>query len=83
MKYIGNYADWINPDWVNELINATGMGRPRDGKTPDSAKEEFEYARARQAGYKDTDVYFWMFDKNNVSFDLPIPPFITGKYHWL
>lgn len=83
MKYIGNYSNWLNPNWLNELVVSSGIGRPQNGKRPDSPEEEREYAKARAAGYKDDAVYFWMFDKDNVSFDLPQPPFIeNAKFHW-
>ena len=81
MKYLGNYRDWINPDWLITLTAESGMGRPRDGKRPDSPEEELEYERARSAGYKDDAVYFWMFDENNFPADIK-PPFIDGQFHW-
>ncbi len=82
MEYIGNYFNWIDPNWIKELSLSTGTARPRDGKRPDSPSEEREYAKARSAGYKDDAVYFWMFDKNNVTFNLPRPPFVNGEFHW-
>ena len=82
MKYIGNYQNWIQQEWVDLILHTNGTARPRDGNTPDSKEMEYEYSRAKQAGYKDTDVYFWMFDKSNVNFILPTPPWVDGKYHW-
>jgi hypothetical protein len=82
MKYIGNYLDWIDPSWITELTTLPGIARPKEGKKPDGPIEEREYAKARAAGYKDSDTYFWMFDKHNVSFELPTPPFVTGRFHW-
>ncbi len=82
MKYIGNYKNWIQPDWIEKLLALQGVARPSQGKTPDSPEEHLEYAKARQAGYKDSDTYFWMFDKNTLPFKLPTPPFVTGNHHW-
>jgi hypothetical protein len=83
MKYIGNYSNWVNPSWIKEILTLPGIGRPRDGKRPDSQEEEQEYNRARLAGYKDDVVYFWMFNEDNVTFKLPPPPFIkNNKFHW-
>ena len=82
MKYLGNYKNWIKPEWIDALLSNQGTARPCGGKRPDSPEEQKEYDIARKAGYKDSDTYFWMFDKNNLPFDLPTPPFITGKYHW-
>ncbi len=82
MHYIGNYKDWIDPKWVDEVLSSRGYGRPAEGQKPNSLEMEKEYARARSAGYKDTDIYFWMFDKENLSFDIPRPPWIEGSFHW-
>lgn len=82
MRYLGNFKDWIQPYWFQFALENQGMGRPRDGKKPDSPEEEIEYAKARTAGYKDDAVYFWMFDKNTVDFSIPQPPFLDGEFHW-
>lgn len=81
MKYIDNFKDWINPDWVQELLSNRGTGRPAEGQRPDSPEMVEEYRKARQAGYKDDDIYFYMFDNKNVSFEI-VPPFVNGNYHW-
>lgn len=81
MKYLGNYKQYIDDHWVEEVLQSRGMGRPAEGKKPESIEEEQEYQRARDAGYSDDAIYFYMFDKNNVSFEMNLP-FITEKYHW-
>lgn len=82
MQYIGNYKDWIDPKWVNFLLVERGDGRPKEGQKPDSPEMELEYQKARDAGYKDDEIYFWMFDEKNVNFKLPKPPFVDGNFHW-
>ena len=81
MQFIGNYRDYIKQEWIDELLANQGTPRPSKGKKPESPEEEHEYDRARRAGYKDDATYFYMFDKNNVSFQLELP-FINKKYHW-
>ena len=81
MQLIGNFKEHIKQEWIDEILNSRGMGRPAEGKTPDSAEEENEYQKALAAGYKSTDIYFYMFDKSNTSFNLELP-FIEKKYHW-
>ena len=81
MKYIGNFKNWIDPTWLEEVLANSGTARPKEGKRPDSPEEELEYAKARTAGYKDEDTFFYMFDKNNTSFNID-PPFIQGEFHW-
>lgn len=81
MELIGNFKQYIQQDWIDEILNSRGMGRPAEGKQPDSPEEEHEYQLALNAGYKSTDIYFYMFDKSNVSFNLDLP-FINKQYHW-
>lgn len=81
MKFYGNYADWIETQWLEELLSSQGTARPKEGKRPSSPKEEFEYATARAAGYNDDATYFYMFTKDNTSFDI-VPPFISARFHW-
>lgn len=81
MKLIGNYREYIQKAWINEILNSRGTGRPAEGKKPDSSEEEVEYQKALEAGYKLSDTYFYMFDKSNTSFNLDLP-FIKKKYHW-
>ena len=81
MKFLGNYKDYIEPQWLDELLSKPGIPRPKEGKRPSSGEEESEYAKARAAGYKDNDTYFYMFTKDNTSFDI-IPPFVNGQFHW-
>jgi hypothetical protein len=82
MHYIGNYKDWIDKNWVTEVLGSRGDGRPAEGQKPDSPEMDQEYSKAKSAGYKDDEIYFWMFDKKNVSFEITQPPWITGSFHW-
>ena len=81
MELIGNFKEYIRQEWLDEILNSKGMGRPAEGKTPDSPEEVLEYQKALSAGYKSTDTYFYMFDKSNTSFNLELP-FINKKHHW-
>lgn len=81
MRFIGNYQNWINPDWVSYVLANRGDGRPAEGQKPNTPEMVAEYARAQAAGYSSDNIYFWMFDKNNTAFDIN-PPFIQGSFHW-
>lgn len=81
MKLIGNFKEFIKQEWIDEILHSQGTGRPGQGKRPDSPEEEAEYKKAIEAGYDPTDIYFYMFDKHNTSFNLQLP-FIKKKYHW-
>lgn len=82
MEFVGNFKNWIDPNWIEFLKTNTGIARPTEGQQPDSPEMEAEYARARAAGYKDDATYFWMFDKTNFPFEIPKLPFIEDKFHW-
>ena len=79
MKYIGNH-NFIQDEWLIELLNTEGQARPRDWP-PAYAVESAEYARAEEAGYNLNAVNWWVYESQNVTFDL-IPPWVTDDYHW-
>lgn len=81
MELVGNFKEYVKQEWIDTILNSRGMGRPAEGKTPDSPEEENEYRKALSAGYKSSDIYFYMFDKSNTAFNLELP-FIDKKYHW-
>lgn len=83
MRYLKNYKSWIDPRWLDEVLSNDGYGRPKEGKRPDSPEEEIEYAKAREAGYKDDAVYFQMFTKDNTSFDIPSLWPDKGMHWWI
>lgn len=82
MEFVGNFKNWIDPNWIEFLKSNEGTARPKDGQKPDSPEMEAEYARARAAGYKDDATYFWMFDNNNFPFEISNPPFVKDNFHW-
>jgi|TARA_B110000908_G_scaffold3755_1_gene4906 hypothetical protein len=79
VKYIGNH-NFIQDEWLIELLNTEGQARPRDWP-PAYAVESAEYARAEEAGYNLNAVNWWVYESQNVTFDL-IPPWVTDDYHW-
>ena len=80
MKYVGNY-NTLKDEWLQELIANDGQARPRDWP-PAFAIESSEYARAKEAGYDLSAVHWWVYEKQDVSFDIVPPAIITGEYHW-
>lgn len=80
MNYIGNYSDWIENYWLAEILSNDGQARPRDWPAV-NAVESAEYAKAKEAGYDLNSVHWWVYEKQDVSFDV-VPPFVTGDYHW-
>jgi hypothetical protein len=80
MHCIGNYKSWINSEWLTEISNSAGYGRPRDWK-PDSPQEEQTYKTASDAGYDLNLVHFWLYEKSNLTFDIT-PPWTSKNIHW-
>lgn len=81
MIFVDNFKNWIDNKWIEEILHNKGTARPVEGKRPDSREEEAEYTKAREAGYRDDSVFFYMFDKNNTTFNVT-PPFVEGRFHW-
>ncbi len=79
MKYIGNH-DFVKDHWIDEILNKEGQARPRDWSAI-NLTESAEYKRARESGYDLTAVHWWVYEKQDVSFDI-IPPFVSRDYHW-
>jgi hypothetical protein len=75
MKFIGNFASWINPNWVNYLLTNDGTLRPSGGGNPDS--EEFRIATS--AGYDLTQTYWQHFDEKSCPLVIT-PPIDTDKH---
>lgn len=86
MIKIGNILDTIDTDWidvvVNEVLNKTGTLRPREGGKPDGVEGDREWSRAIASGYNPEAVYFQMFDKDNLSTEIPIFHECGRERHW-
>ena len=82
MKFHGNFNYWIQPHWLEFVLHNRGTGRPKEGQQPNSAKMTEEYDKAIRAGYRNDQIYFWMFDNTNFPFDISNPPFLKNNFHW-
>lgn len=79
MIYLGNYADWIRPEWVDYLMNNTGYPRPGN-KILENSFEENQNQSVANNGYAE-QVYWYKFTPENFPFDLT-PPFGKAKLWW-
>ena len=80
MQYIGNFKEWINPEWIDELLSSPGIGKPRDRISVDDP----EYGDENTSKIYDLNsVHFWLYNKSNLSFNID-PPWIKNKdsYWW-
>jgi len=80
LRYIGNYIDWVKPEWIEFFKNT--QGQPRPPSIPIDQYHTNVYKRAAESGYDMTAVHFWYFKHTNVPFDI-VPPWITtNNYYW-
>jgi hypothetical protein len=77
MQFIGNYADWIKPEWVNYLLNNDGTKRPGGGDNPDCE----EFRQATSVGYDLTKTYWHHYTNNTFPFDV-VPPIQKEDGMW-
>lgn len=81
MEYIGNFAEFIKDEWIEEVLAGTGKARPRDWP-PAFTHESAEYSKAREAGYDLEGVHWYVFDSGeDLSFQISFP-FLTADFHW-
>jgi hypothetical protein len=80
MKYIGNYAEWIRPEWVDYLMNNTGFERP-GSKVLENEFEAEQNNAVSNNGYAN-DVYWYKFTPENFPFDVTLPIEGTPKIWW-
>jgi hypothetical protein len=74
MKYLGNFAEWIDPAVIEYLLAHDGTKRPGGGTNPDS--EEFRIATS--VGYDLTNTYWHHYDDKSTPLKI-IPPFDNNK----
>ena len=79
MKYVGNF-NFIQDSWIDEILSIDGQARPRDWPAL-NAVESAEYKRAIEAGYNLDSVHWWVYEKQDVSFDVNAP-WIKNDFHW-
>ncbi len=80
LRYVGNFKDWIRPEWVEFFM--TEQGQPRPPSIPIDEYHTRVYQKARDSGYDMNAVHFWYFKHTDAPFEI-IPPWLTSKeYYW-
>lgn len=84
LRLVGNFKNWIEPEWVNFFT--TNQGQPRPTSRPMDDYHIGVYKRAEECGYDMTAVHFWYFKHTDVPFKI-IPPWLTNSnnyfYWWM
>ena len=75
MMYLGNYSDWIQPKWLEEVLSFDGY-RLQDVWYHDDAESAMKETRS------DTDDWLFLYDKKNLSFNIPTPPWTENPCTW-
>jgi hypothetical protein len=96
MKFIGNYKDWLKDEWVDYVLNHDGKEMPRwefqkngilDAIARGERAEFCEYQKKYEAaGYTHDSMLYWIFENDDIPFEIPLPPFVQLKegqgYYW-
>lgn len=80
MILLGNYKDWIKPEWLDEILSTDGIAAPRDLLKKENMHSED--LRVKDAGYSIDKVYYNLFESDKVNFKLDIPGINKGKVKW-
>jgi len=75
MKYMGNYANWINPEWIDYMEANVGEKHPRID--PNEYGEGNSLEKLRKYGYSLEDTFWYSFEERSFPFKLE-PPFDVG-----
>jgi len=86
MEYVGNLKDLIDTSWVKEVLDETlskdGILRPKEGGKPEGAEGDAEWQKAVSAGYSPDAVYFQMFNRSNLTTEIPKFHTCGRLRHW-
>lgn len=72
MIYIGNFADWIQPDYIDFLLENQGIPKPNGIPEDDQAKGIYDF----------TKIFYYQFDQTNFPFKITCPFSKTREYSW-
>lgn len=80
MKYIGNYKDWIKPEWVEFMENNLGEKHPRLDQEEYGEGNSLE--KLKQSGFDLDTAYWYSFEQRTLPFTVTPPFDLGGKSDW-
>lgn len=81
MKLIGNYKDWIKPEWLEYMANNDGEKHPK--LDPAEYGKVNSVDKLRDCGYDVDNSIFWhSFEPKTLPFDVTLPFIVDGKVDW-
>ena len=80
IKKIGNFKDWIDPAWREEIISKEGG----PGIIAEWKENHDGYSKMIEGGWDPSFVYWWHYKHEHVSFALPTPPWLKEgcRFKW-
>lgn len=79
MKCVGNYINWINPEWFNYMENNLGYSHPRLDPTEYGSRNQDTLEKVRRFG---KESLWHNFKPSNFPFDITLPIETTGRVDW-
>ena len=74
MIYIGNYSNWIDPLWIEEVLSFDGFLLHEKCHDPD--------IKQKMTQVNDSQEWLYLYEKKNLSFNLPQPPWTDKNFDW-
>lgn len=92
MKYIGNYAHWLDPQWRATVLTTVGQAMPRNkhiltkeqfGDAANSVQHD-QYEMYKAAGYAMDAVNWWIYEKEDIDLGELTVPWSSGNeiHYW-
>jgi len=78
MKYVGNFSDWIKPEYIEYILNNPGTTRPGGGPNPDVS----EFKKAKEAGYDLSSTMWHIYESHTFPFTVTLPFEHDGDFIW-
>lgn len=78
MIYLGNFKQWIDPKWREEVLEFNGHQGLIYQASNENKDRYAEYQKAIASGWKTDAVYWWRYTSQITSFDISNPPWITS-----
>jgi hypothetical protein len=82
LNYVGNYTDWIDNSWINEILNGKGILKP-DYSEVLTEYEKSEFDKCVAAGYKMSYTMWEVFQERHVTFNITEVPWAPNiQINW-
>lgn len=80
MEFLFNVEDWVDPTWVEMILNTPGKPRP-DFSNLINEYEVNQYQEAMKYGYTFDAPLWTIYEKDDVDFEIN-PSWCSGKVSW-